>query len=53
MDNGAWQATVHRVAKSWTGLKQLNTSWELTRVSSKMVKTGLERKEASKTLKAK
>ena len=32
MDNGAWQATVHRVAKSWTRLKQLNTSWELTRV---------------------
>ena len=25
MDRGAWQATVHRVAKSWTGLKQLST----------------------------
>ena len=24
MDRGAWQATVHRVAKSWTWLKQLN-----------------------------
>ena len=23
-DRGAWQATVHRVAKSWTGLKQLS-----------------------------
>ena len=22
MDRGAWQATVHRVAKSWTRLKQ-------------------------------
>ena len=21
MDSGTWQATVHRVAKSWTGLK--------------------------------
>ena len=21
MDRGAWQATVHRVAKSWAGLK--------------------------------
>ena len=25
MDRGAWQATVHRVTKSWTGLKQLST----------------------------
>ena len=23
MDRGAWQATVHGVAKSWTGLKRL------------------------------
>ena len=25
MDRGAWQATVHRVTKSWTWLKQLST----------------------------
>ena len=25
MDRGAWQAMVHRVAKSWTWLKQLST----------------------------
>ena len=25
MDRGAWQATVHRVTKSWTWLKQLHT----------------------------
>ena len=25
MDRGAWQATVHRVAKSWTQLKPLST----------------------------
>ena len=25
MDRGAWQATVHRVAQSWTQLKQLST----------------------------
>ena len=25
MDGGAWGATVHRVTKSWTQLKQLNT----------------------------
>ena len=25
MDRGAWQATVHGVAKSWTRLKRLNT----------------------------
>ena len=24
MDSGAWQATVHKVAKSWTQLKQLS-----------------------------
>ena len=24
MDRGAWQATVHRVAKIWTQLKQLS-----------------------------
>ena len=24
LDRGAWQATVHRVAQSWTGLKQLS-----------------------------
>ena len=24
MDRGAWQAIVHRVAKSWIGLKQLS-----------------------------
>ena len=24
VDRGAWQATVHRVAKSWTQLKQLS-----------------------------
>ena len=25
MDRGAWRATVHRVTKSWTGLKRLST----------------------------
>ena len=25
MDKGAWQATIHRVTKSWTQLKQLST----------------------------
>ena len=25
MDRGAWQATIHRLAKSWTQLKQLST----------------------------
>ena len=26
MDRGAWQATVHGVTNSWTGLKQLSTN---------------------------
>ena len=25
MDRGAWRATVYRIAKSWTQLKQLST----------------------------
>ena len=25
MDRGAWSATIHRVAQSWTRLKQLST----------------------------
>ena len=25
MDRGAWWATVHRISKSWTQLKQLST----------------------------
>ena len=25
MDRGAWRATIHRVTKSWTGLKRLHT----------------------------
>ena len=25
MDRGGWRATVHRIAKSWTQLKQLST----------------------------
>ena len=25
MDRGAWQATVHRITKSWTQLKRLST----------------------------
>ena len=25
MDRGAWQATVHRVARSWTQLKRIST----------------------------
>ena len=28
MDRGAWQATVHRVAKSWTQLKQLSMHFQ-------------------------
>ena len=30
MDGGAWWATVHGMAKSWTQLKQLNTHTEIT-----------------------
>ena len=27
MDRGAWQATVHRVRKNWTQLKQIRSLW--------------------------
>ena len=31
MDRGAWWATVHGVAKSWTSLKRLNTHTHIGR----------------------
>ena len=31
MDRGAWRATVHRVTKSWTQLRQLTTQLEIRR----------------------
>ena len=34
MDRGAWQATVHRVAQSWTGLKRLRSSSSRLQFSS-------------------
>ena len=33
VDRGAWQATVHGVAKSWTRLKQLSTAWHICLVA--------------------
>ena len=36
MDRGAWQATVHRVTKSWTRLKQLSTQHTSTHTNSKV-----------------
>ena len=36
MDRGAWQATVHRVTKSWTRLKQLSTQHTYTHTNSKV-----------------
>ena len=30
MDRGAWWATVHKVEKSWTGLKKLGTTMQET-----------------------
>ena len=38
MDRGAWQATVHRVAKSWTWLKQLSTHTCTSQTISKILK---------------
>jgi len=31
-DRGAWLATVHRVAKSWTQLKQLSTHAQMSKL---------------------
>ena len=39
MDRGAWWATVHRVAKSWSQLKQLSTH---TLLACTQVHAGLE-----------
>ena len=35
MDRGAWWATVHRVAKSWTGVKRLSTHAQVLEVTLK------------------
>ena len=40
MDRGAWQATVHGITKSWTGLKQLSMYpltgwWKMLRLAGK------------------
>ena len=37
MDKRAWQATVHRVAKSWTPLKRLSTQAAHRYTSSKSI----------------
>ena len=29
MERGAWRATVHRIARSWTGLSNLHTALKL------------------------
>ena len=45
MDRGAWQAVVHRVAKSWTWLKQLNmhtSSYIDKYLSSNMISPNLD-----------
>ena len=36
MDRGAWQATVHRVTKSWTRLERLSTQHMSTHTNSKV-----------------
>ena len=37
MDRGAWWATVHRAAKSWTQLKRISTDTHLSIQSCKML----------------
>ena len=39
MERGAWQATVHRVAKSWAQLKQLSTTLTYTACSTEFENT--------------
>ena len=38
MDRGAWRATVHRVAKSWTRLKRVGTAQNKTRRQKEIIK---------------
>ena len=44
MDRGAWQATVHRVAKSQTGLKQLSTHTHIIKEKMNTQYSGTELK---------
>ena len=37
VDRGTWQATVHRVTNSWTGLKQLSMHAECKRQRSSLM----------------
>ena len=39
-DRGAWQATLHRITKSWTQLKQLSTHKSILMAKSIIDKTG-------------
>ena len=48
MNSGAWQATVHRVSRSWTGLKQLSTH---THTHTHTQNKKIEKKEKEKTAK--
>ena len=41
MDRGAWWATVHRVAKSWTQLKRVSTHAETFMQTKYLVDTSL------------
>ena len=45
MDRGAWQAIVHRVAKSWTRLKRISTHVCMHNVKTARVKTKNARAE--------
>ena len=44
MEGGAWQATVHGVAKSWTGLSDFTFNGE-TDIENKPMDTGEGRRE--------
>ena len=47
MDRGAWWATVHRVAKSWTQLKRLSTRNMLTAPHSPTQKDSAQTKQGN------
>ena len=47
LDRGAWQATVHRVAKSWTQLKRLSTRNMLTAPHSPTQKDSAQTKQGN------
>ena len=53
MDRGSWQATVHKVTQSWTGLKRLSTHAAQEKINGKQINIKIRQKKLRATKKNK